>query len=117
VAHPYRWFVPNRTRARHILPLDRLCLSGETSEGLTREDHGKRRGKRLKEAREDRGFTQDTFAEALGVDRGTVSRWERGVTETREDHWQAIERVLRLHREWVLGGGDSPVPPPADRSA
>ncbi len=47
-------------------------------------------GQRLESLREQAKLSQNALACALGVDRGTVSRWERGVT------LPSLERLLRL---------------------
>lgn len=39
-------------------------------------------GKRLKQAREQAGFTQEQLAEDVGVTRQAISRWEQGISQT-----------------------------------
>lgn len=53
-------------------------------------------GDRLRKARELMGMDQAPFAEHIGVSRGTVSNYERGLTE----HYKPI--VLRA---WALASG------------
>lgn len=41
-------------------------------------------------------MTQEQFAEALGVDRSTVSQWENGRTQPRLKNIAKIEEVLNI---------------------
>ncbi|TDC73918.1 helix-turn-helix domain-containing protein [Streptomyces hainanensis] len=54
--------------------------------------------KRLKFARQrkSRGFTQESFAHALGVDRSTVQRWERGDGEPQPFQRPKIANLLGI---------------------
>lgn len=49
---------------------------------------------RIKKVREARGMTQGEFAEALGVDRSLVSRWENGKKIPQLDTLIRISDVL-----------------------
>ena len=49
---------------------------------------------RIKKVREARGMTQGGFAEALGVDRALVSRWENGKKIPQLDTLIRISDVL-----------------------
>lgn len=42
------------------------------------------------------GLTQETLAALLGVDRSTVARWERGVTEPLPWNRPRLAKVLRV---------------------
>jgi DNA-binding XRE family transcriptional regulator len=56
---------------------------------------------RLIRARKAAGLTQERFAEALGVERTTVVRWEAGDHEPRPPLWPKIARVLGLNLKTV----------------
>lgn len=45
---------------------------------------------RLKKLRQEKGILQDTLAEEIGVTKGTVSVWERGV---RKPDFATIEKL------------------------
>lgn len=53
----------------------------------------------LAEHREAAGFTQESFAERLGVDRSTVGRWERGVQAPQPWQRPDIANALSLSLE------------------
>lgn len=42
------------------------------------------------------GYTQTTFAEAVGVDRATVSLWETGVHQPHGKNVAKIEELLNI---------------------
>jgi DNA-binding XRE family transcriptional regulator len=55
---------------------------------------GKR--KRLAQRRKTCGYTQETFAQALRVDRTTVQRWERGEAEPHPHQWPRMAKLLQV---------------------
>jgi transcriptional regulator with XRE-family HTH domain len=57
----------------------------------------------IKTRRKDMGLTQEEFAELIGVDRVTVSRWERGTNRPVGLYAQAVADVLGISREEFLG--------------
>ena len=50
-------------------------------------------GDRLKELRKKNGYTQTSFAKALGVAQTTVGNWEAG---TREPNFDTLERIVKI---------------------
>ena len=50
----------------------------------------------LRERRRTVGYSQEGLADALGVDRTTVGRWERGENEPHPDQRRALAELLRL---------------------
>ncbi|MGH3720075.1 MAG: helix-turn-helix transcriptional regulator [Pseudonocardiaceae bacterium] len=61
---------------------------------------GKREG--LVHARKAVGYTQESFAEEVGVDRSTVVRWEAGDHEPLPYLWPKIARVLSVSRDRLI---------------
>lgn len=53
----------------------------------------------LVQARKAAGYTQESFAEAVGVDRSTVARWEAGDHEPSPYLWPKIARLLSVSRD------------------
>ena len=51
----------------------------------------------LKAWRTNAGMTQPALAEAIGVSKDTICRWERGDTQPRAKDIEAIEQVLNLN--------------------
>jgi DNA-binding XRE family transcriptional regulator len=56
----------------------------------------------LIQARKAAGYTQESFAEALGVDRSTVVRWEAGDHEPLPYLWPKIARLLSVSRDELI---------------
>jgi transcriptional regulator with XRE-family HTH domain/tetratricopeptide (TPR) repeat protein len=50
----------------------------------------------LAKAREAAGYSQESFADAVGVARNTVSRWERGVTRPQADVRRKVAAALKI---------------------
>lgn len=50
-------------------------------------------GERLKKVRKDRGYTQVSLAEALGVSKGSVAMWETG---KRNPEFETLDALLTL---------------------
>jgi transcriptional regulator with XRE-family HTH domain len=65
-------------------------------------------GERLLSARHLLGLSQAALAEKLGVDRGTVGDWERGVRLPAEERLAAVEALLSPG-----GGKPARIPAPA----
>ena len=61
------------------------------------------RGRRLQELREKRGFTQRQVAEHLGVEKGSVSRWETGKVFPR-DHLPKLCALYGCDPEYIIFG-------------
>lgn len=51
-------------------------------------------GERIRQRRMDRGLTQHTLAERLGLSSTSVAHWERDLSEPSAACWPAIEGVL-----------------------
>ncbi len=53
-------------------------------------------GRRLARLRRIRKWTQEKVADAIGVDRGTISRWERGVILPSVDRLGQLSRLFEI---------------------
>ncbi len=58
---------------------------------------------RLKSERESKGWTQEKFAEILGVSNGTISGYERNYREPDFDTLIKIARQLNVSIDYLLG--------------
>lgn len=58
-------------------------------------------GERIRKARTDAGMTAAELADALGVARETVARWETSARPPRADRLAAIEDVCGIVRGWL----------------
>lgn len=61
-------------------------------------------GKRLKEARELRGKSQDEVGKAAGISRAAVAQWESGVTAPTVDKLEKICELLDADPVWLITG-------------
>ena len=70
-------------------------------------------GEQLKAAREARGVSAKTLADAIGVDKGTVFRWEAGKFGPTTVHQHALSAALGLpatffpESRWAMGSMES----------
>lgn len=73
----------------------------------------KRRRAGLVAARKAAGYTQESLAEALYVDRSTVMRWEAGVHSPVPYLWPKLGKLLGVSRERLVGflAAGNPSPP------
>ena len=65
----------------------------------------------LKQAREAKQMSQEALAEALGVSRTMVQKWERGECHPTVNRLQTIASALGVSQAMLLG--ESPVAAPA----
>lgn len=56
----------------------------------------------LKRHREDCNMTQEFVAEAIGVSRQAVSKWERGTSEPSTTNMKALAKLYGLNAEDLL---------------
>jgi transcriptional regulator with XRE-family HTH domain len=69
------------------------------------------RGERIKQAREELGFTQDDLAEKLDVAVLQINRYENGKTEPNGEMVRKIALALNVSADYLLGMSDHPTPP------
>jgi transcriptional regulator with XRE-family HTH domain len=65
---------------------------------------------RLQEYRVKRGYTQETFAAELGIEKKQISRWETGSTIPGSDKLAKMASVLNVSTDYLLGLTDDPTP-------
>ena len=75
---------------------------------MYKTDHMLAFGKRIRAARERAGFTQEDVAEAVGVSRTAVTRWEQGVIEPKLRNLMAIAKKLGVSSDYLLGLDENP---------
>lgn len=60
-------------------------------------------GQRIRAARESADFTQEALAEAIGVSRTAVARWENGDTEPKLQNFICLAELLHVSTDALLG--------------
>lgn len=60
-------------------------------------------GQRIRAARESAGFTQENLAEAVGVSRTAVARWESDDIEPKLQNLISIAELLHVRTDSLLG--------------
>ncbi len=68
-------------------------------------------GRRLAQAREDRGISQSGLARALGVSRGAVGQWETGQTSPATENLSQAAIELTVAFDWLATGRGTKAPP------
>ena len=63
-------------------------------------------GERLKKVRKDRGYTQVSLAEALGVSKGSVAMWETGKRNPEFEALDALLTLLDVRYDYLTGKSD-----------
>lgn len=61
-------------------------------------------GKRLNYARRQKGYTQDSLAEAIGVSRGVIFNLEKGKSTPQTIVINAICQTLSINKCWLMNG-------------
>ncbi len=61
---------------------------------------------RLGNLRREKGLSQQELAEALGVSRQTISKWETGVTVPTTENLTYLSRVLGVSMDELMHGGE-----------
>lgn len=61
-------------------------------------------GDRIRQCREDLGLTKTAVAEAVGVTRQQVHKWETGRDKPGVDKIPALCKLFRVKQEWLTSG-------------
>ena len=59
---------------------------------------------RLRQARKNAGFTQESLARSIGVERSSVGKYESTTTIPSPDILAKISQVLKVSTDWLLTG-------------
>lgn len=65
------------------------------------------RGKRIKEAREAAGLSQEALGRAVGADEKTVSKWENGHQNPNRAKRRGISKAVGRSESWIEHGVDT----------
>lgn len=66
-------------------------------------------GRRIKEMRTKRGYTQDTLADELGMNRANISNYERGqITNIPSDKLDLMANLFGVTVDYLMGRTDDP---------
>jgi len=64
-------------------------------------------GTRIRESREEKGLTQGSLGKAIGVDRGSIIKWEGGKAVPNTRHLDKLSEKLGIPLAWLwLGARD-----------
>lgn len=61
-------------------------------------------GDRLNYARKQKGYTQESLAQTIGVSRGVIFNLEKSKTEPQAIVANAVCQVLKINKEWLMEG-------------
>lgn len=65
---------------------------------------------RIKQLRENAGWTQDELADHLNVQRATVSKYETGFTSLTEETLKKLAKIFSVSIDFILCETDDPTP-------
>src|SRR5699024_2738373 len=65
-------------------------------------------GKRLKQARKNKGITQMDAANILGISNGTLSGYERNYRDPDTETLNKMANLYEVSNDWLLGKSDNP---------
>jgi transcriptional regulator with XRE-family HTH domain len=68
----------------------------------------KRVGKRIREAREAMGFTQEDLGDAMSLTRSSVSLWEKGYANPEPDNLLSLAKLLKVDPDYLTSGRGKP---------
>lgn len=64
----------------------------------------KEMGKRIKQKREELHMTCEDLGRKLGVNKSTISKYERGeITQIKRSHVDELAKILQCSPEWLMG--------------
>ena len=58
---------------------------------------------RLRELRQESGFTSDQLAHKIGVTKSTISFWENGINEPKASYIVALSKIFNVSSDYLLG--------------
>ncbi len=61
-------------------------------------------GDRLNYVRKQKGYTQDSLAESIGVSRGVIFNLEKNKTDPQTIVINAICQTLKIRKDWLMNG-------------
>ena len=61
-------------------------------------------GDRLNYARKQKGYTQDSLAESIGVSRGVIFNLEKNKNDPQTIVINAICQTLKIRKDWLMNG-------------
>lgn len=65
----------------------------------------------LKNARKQKGYTQEKLSKVLGVSRSAISMWETGESQPDNNMLIELSDTLEVSVDYLLGRTDNPAPP------
>ncbi|MBT5230793.1 MAG: helix-turn-helix domain-containing protein [Methylococcales bacterium] len=61
---------------------------------------------RIKRSRKELGYTQQQVADAIGVNRVSITNWERGESNPRGKNLSKLAKLLQCEQDWILYGAN-----------
>ncbi len=64
-------------------------------------------GERLKEVREDKGYTQEELCKMVGTSKATISKYENNINPPKMELAKALAKKLNISFNWLIGYSDN----------